>query len=191
MSSKRFLQATRLAGASAIARGALVAALCVLAFAADASAQSRLPGDEYSDKLISVNVREVILEAIDFRDQTAQMSIALDVKNPLPLKLKDFDYRLRLFGLEAISGNYDGEMKLGGKRPLRINLPVTLNLRTIPQIVWSAFKNDGRLKFDLDTAFTLPLFVFEKRFDKKFSGDVPLKSLVDAATLLRASKLGF
>ena len=40
-------------------------------------------------------------------------------------------------------------------------------------------------------AFTLPLFVIEKRFDKSFSGEVPLKTLVDAATLLRASKLGF
>jgi len=191
MSSKRFLQTARLVGASPAARGAFIVALCVFALATSAAAQSRLPGDDYTDKLVSVNVREVILEAIDFRDQTARMSIALDVKNPLPLKLKDFDYRLRLYGLEVITGDYDGEMKLGGKRPLRINLPVRLNLRAIPQIVWSAFRNDGRLKFDLDTAFTLPLFVIEKRFDKKFSGDVPLKSLVDAATLLRASKLGF
>ena len=191
MSSKRILQATRLAGASPAARGAILVALCLFTLAGSAAAQRPLPGDDYTDKLVSVSVREVVLEAIDFRDQTARMSIALDVKNPLPLKLKDFDYRLRLFGLEAISGDYDGEMKLGGKRPLRINLPVRLNLRAIPQIVWSAFRNGGQLKFDLDTAFTLPLFVIEKRFDKKFSGDVPLKSLVDAATLLRASHLGF
>jgi LEA14-like dessication related protein len=191
MSSKRFLQTARLVSASPAARGAIIVALCLFAFAASAAAQSRMPGDDYTDKLVSVNVREVILEAIDFRDQTARMSITLDVKNPLPLKLKDFDYRLRLYGLEAITGDYDGEMKLGGKRPLRINLPVRLNLRAIPQIVWSAFRNGGQLKFDLDTAFTLPLFVIEKRFDKKFSGEVPLKSLVDAATLLRASKLGF
>lgn len=188
--SKRFLPRIRSARSSA-ARSAFILALCLLALATSAAAQNRLPNDDYSDKLISVNVREVILEAIDFRDQTARMSIALDVKNPLPLKLKDFDYRLRVYGLEAISGDYDGEMKLGGKRPLRINLPVRLNLRAIPQIVWSAFKNNGQLKFDLDTAFTLPLFVIEKRFDKKFSGEVPLRSLVDAATLLRASKLGF
>lgn len=191
MSSEPIRQTARCVGISGAARRGLIVALCLFAFAASASAQSRIPNDDYSDKLISVSVREVILEAIDFQDQTARMSIALDVKNPLPLKLKDFDYRLRLYGLEAITGDYDGEMKLGGKRPLRINLPVRLNLRAIPQIIWSAFRNSGRLKFDLDTAFTLPLFVIEKRFDKKFSGDVPLKSLVDAATMLRASKLGF
>jgi hypothetical protein len=191
MSSKRFLPIARRAGAPQVMRAGFIVALYLFAIAANASAQSRIPDDDYSDKLVSVNVREVILEDIDFRDQTARMSIALDLKNPLPLKLKDFDYRLRLYGLEAITGVYDGEMKLGGKRPLHINLPVKLNLRTIPQIVWSAFRNDGRLKFDLDTAFTLPLFVIEKRFDKKFSGEVPLKSLVDAATLLRASRLGF
>lgn len=189
--NKRFLPGMRPFAESSVTRGAFAVVFCLFALATGEAAQSRLPGDGYSDKLISVNVREVILESIDFRDQTARMSIALDVKNPLPLSLKDFDYRLRLYGLEAITGDYDGEMKLGGKRPLRINLPVKLNLRAIPQIVWSAFRNNGQLKFDLDTAFTLPLFVIEKRFDKKFSGEVPLRSLVDAATLLRASKLGF
>lgn len=191
MSSKPGLRGARSAGVSRAARGAFTMAFCLFALAASAAAQSRLPVDDYSDKLVSVGVREVTLEAINFRDQTARMTIALDIKNPLPLKLKDFDYRLRLFGLETIKGSYDGEMKLGGKRPLRIDLPVTLNLRTIPEVVWSAFRNDGRLKFDLDTAFTLPLFVIDKRFDKKFSGAVPLRSLVDAATLLRASRLGF
>lgn len=189
--SKRFLSMIQSVARSSSARGAFAIALCLIALTVSAAAQNRLPGDQYSDKLVSVNVREVILESVDFRDQTARLSIALDVKNPLPLSLKDFDYRLRLYGLEAIKGDYDGEMKLGGKRPLRINLPVRLNLKAIPQIVWSAFRNNGQLKFDLDTAFTLPLFVIEKRFDKRFSGEVPLRSLVDAATLLRASKLGF
>jgi hypothetical protein len=46
------------------------------------------------------------------------------------------------------------------------------------------------LQFDLDTGFTLPLYVFEKRFDQSFSGEVPLKSLVDAASLLRAMRFG-
>ncbi|HXG93752.1 MAG TPA: hypothetical protein VNN73_15515, partial [Blastocatellia bacterium] len=73
----------------------------------------------------------------------------------------------------------------------RVNLPLVVNLRSIPGVVWSAFTNHGRLKFDLDTAFTLPLFVFEKRFDKSFSGEVPLRSVVDAASILRARRLGF
>lgn len=182
MNRKRFLQA---------GQHALCFAVCLMAFSASAAAQRRSPDDPYTSKLIQVDVREVTLESIDFRSQRAQMSIALDIRNPLPIKLKDFDYELRLFGLDVISGNADGEMQLGGKKPARVNLPIELNLRAIPQIVWSAFKNHGRLKFDLDMAFTLPLFVFEKRFDKSFSGEVPLKSLVDAATLFRASQLGF
>jgi LEA14-like dessication related protein len=169
----------------------LLFAVCVVALAANAAAQRRSSSDPYTNKLISVDVREVTLDAIDFRSQLARMTIALDIRNPIPIKLKDFDYELRLFGLEAITGNADGEMQLGGKKPAHVNLPIELNLRAIPQIVWSAFKNRGRLKFDLDTAFTLPLFVIEKRFDKSFSGEVPLKSLVDAATLFRASQLGF
>ena len=143
--------------------------------------------DRYGDRLVDIDLSEVILESIDFRDQTARLSLALEIKNPfIPLRLKDFEYRLRLYGLEAIEGFHDGEMKLGGKGELRVNLPLVVNLRSIPGVIWSAFSNGGRLKFDLDTAFTLPLLVFEKRFDKSFSGEVPLKTLVDAATILRA-----
>jgi LEA14-like dessication related protein len=171
-------------------RGALAIALAAIVFASSAAAQTRRTPTRYTDKLIKFNVSEITLESIDFRNQTAMMGIRLEISNPLPIKLKDFDYSLRLYGLETIAGNYDGEMKLGGKNGSVINLPVEINLRSIPGVIWTAFKNRGRLKFDLDTAFTLPLFVFEKRFDKSFSGEVPLKSLVDAATMLRASRLG-
>ena len=175
-----------------IHQSALAVALGLVMLATTTPAQSRRSTDRYGDKLISIDVSEIVLEAIDFRDQTARMSVGLDITNALiPVSLKDFEYRLRLYGLDAIEGSYDGLMKIGSKRGSRINLPITVNLRSIPQVVWSAFKNRGRISFDLDTAFTLPLFLFEKRFDKSFSGEVPLKTLVDAATLLRASKLGF
>ncbi len=175
-----------------ISQSAVAVALGLIIFAATTPAQSRKSTDRYGEKLISIDVSEIVLEAIDFRDQTARMNVGLDITNALiPISLKDFEYRLRLYGLEAIEGSHDGLMKIGSKRGSRINLPITVNLRSIPQVIWSAFKNRGRISFDLDTAFTLPLFLFEKRFDKSFSGEVPLKTLVDAATLLRASKLGF
>jgi hypothetical protein len=171
---------------------ALAAALFMTVFASSVPAQSRRSSSRYADRLVDINLSEVTLEAIDFRDQSARMNVALDITNALlPISLKDFDYSLRLYGLDLIEGSYDGLMKLGGRNGSRINLPVRVNLRSIPSVVWSAFTNRGRLKFDLDTAFTLPLFVFEKRFDKSFSGEVPLKSLVDAASILRASRLGF
>lgn len=164
--------------------------VCMSVLAASAAAQSRRSPESYADRLVDINLSEITLESIDFRDQTARMSLGLEIKNPLiPLRLKDFEYRLRLFGLETIEGNHDGEMKLGGKGASRIDLPLIVNLRSIPGVVWSAFTNRGRLKFDLDTAFTLPLIVFEKRFDKSFSGEVPLKTLVDAASILRARGL--
>ncbi len=175
-----------------ISRSVAALALGLMVFATSAPAQSRRSTDRYTDKLISINLSEIVLESIDFRDQTARMNIGLDITNALiPISLKDFEYSLRLYGLEAIEGSHDGVMKIGSKRGSRINLPVTVNLRSIPQVLWTAFKNSGRISFDLDTAFTLPLLVFEKRFDKSFSGEVPLKTLVNAATLLRASKLGF
>jgi hypothetical protein len=71
-----------------------------------------------------------------------------------------------------------------------VNLPLTVHLRSIPNVVWSAFTNRGRLRYELDSAFTLPLFITEKRFDQNFSGEVPLRSLVDAASILRARRLG-
>lgn len=172
---------------SIIGRGALLAALCMFVFASNSLGQTAGLPDKYGDKLVDIKVSEVILESIDFRDQKAHISVGLDIKNPfIPLTLKDFEYRLRLFGLDALEGNRDGEMRLGGKDVSRIKLPLTLNLRSIPEVIWAAFTNRGRLKFDLDTAFTIPLYVFEKRFEKSLSGEVPLKTLVDAASILRA-----
>ena len=80
-------------------------------------------------------------------------------------------------------------LKVGGRSSSRVNLPVTVHLRSIPGAVWSAFRNRGRVQYELDAGFTLPLFVTERRFDQSLSGEVPLRTLVDAATILRASRL--
>ena len=166
---------------------AIALALFVAAFASSAAAQSRIPVERLGGKLVNIKVGEITLEAIDFRDQTARLNLGLDVSNGLlPVSLKDFDYRLRLNDQETIEGTHNGTLKIGGRRGSRVNLPVVVNLRSIPSVIWNAFSNRGRVRYQLDTAFTLPLLVFEKRFDKSFDGEVPLRSLVDAATILRA-----
>ena len=165
----------------------LAAAFFVMTLAAGAQAQ-RIPVESLGGRLVKFKVGELTLESVDFRDQTARLNLGLDVSNGLlPVSLKDFDYRLRLNGEETISGVHDGELRVGGRRASRVNLPVTVHLRSIPSAVWSAFRNRGRVQYELDTAFTLPLFVTERRFDQNFSGEVPLRTLVDAATILRAS----
>ena len=166
-----------------------------LALTAGASAQGRIPveriGQQVGGKMIDIKVGEVTLEAINFRDQTARLNLALDISNRLvPVSLKDFDYRLRLNNQDTVGGRYDGTLKVGGRRGAsRVNLPVVVNLRSIPGVVWSAFSNRGRVSYELDAGFTLPLFVTEKRFDQSFSGEVPLRSVVDAASILRARRL--
>lgn len=140
---------------------------------------------------VKLKVSEITLESIDFRNQTASLSVGLDVANGLiPVSLKDFDYRLRLADSDVIEGTHSGTLKVGGRRASRVTLPVTVHLRSIPNVVWSAFSNRGRLRYDLDSAFTLPLIITEKRFDQSFSGEVPLRSLVDAASILRARGIG-
>jgi len=171
----------------------LVAVFVTAGSAAPTQAQMRLPdlgriGDAVN---VQVKVSEITLDSIDFRRQTAKLTVGFDVANGLvPVNLKDFDYRLRLADRDVIDGSHEGTLKIGGRRASRVNLPVTVNLRSIPSVVWSAFTNRGRLKYDLDSAFTLPLFVTEKRFDQSFSGEVPLRSLVDAASILRARRVG-
>ncbi|HEV2764650.1 MAG TPA: LEA type 2 family protein, partial [Pyrinomonadaceae bacterium] len=113
----------------------------------------------------------------------------LDVKNGLlPVSLKDFDYDLRLFGRDFIRGSHDGTLRVGGRRASRVDLPVTVSLREVPGILWSAFRSRGQVEYEMDAGFTLPLFVTERRFDQSFSGEVPLRSLVDAASILRAER---
>jgi hypothetical protein len=169
----------------------LAAVLFVLALAAGAQAQSRSDVGRLGGKLVNIKVGELTLESIDFRDQTARLSLGLDVANGLvPVTLKDFDYRLRLAGQDTIEGTYFGDLKIGGRKGSRVNLPLTVHLRSIPNVVWQAFRNQGRVGYELDSAFTVPLFITEKRFDQSFAGEVPLRSLVDAATILRASRGG-
>ena len=173
----------------------LALALCLLTFASSAAAQGRRStiGD-LGDKLnnfIDVDVSDVTLEAIDFREQTARLSVGLDITNPyIPVRLKDFDYRLSLFDQATIEGRHDGTMKLGGKNGAHVQLPVTLHLRSIPGVLWNAFSNRGNVRYQLETGFSVPLIFFNKRIDKSFAGEVPLKSLVDAASILRARNLG-
>jgi LEA14-like dessication related protein len=171
--------------------GRIFATLFVmLALAAGASAQRRVPIERMGERVVQIKVGEITLESIDFRNQTARLSLALDVANGfVPVSLKDFDYRLRLNGQETIEGYHDGTLRIGGRKSSRVNLPLTVNLRSIPGTVWSAFRNRGQVAYELDTAFTLPLFVMEKRFDQSFAGEVPLRSLVDAASILRASRM--
>ena len=172
---------------------AVVLGIVVVTSDSTAQAQMRLPDlGRVTDAVnVQVKVGEITLESIDFRNQTANLTVGFDVANGLiPVNLKDFDYRLRLADNDIIDGSHRGTLKIGGRRASRVNLPVTVHLRSIPNIVWSAFTNRGRLRYDLDSAFTLPLFVTEKRFDQSFSGEVPLRSLVDAAQILRARRAG-
>ncbi|MBA3248585.1 MAG: LEA type 2 family protein [Pyrinomonadaceae bacterium] len=170
-------------------RVASLAMFCVLAVSASASAQSRRTVEGFGKNLVDIKLGEVTLEAIDFRHQTARLNVGMDISTPIGARLKDFDYRLRLFEQELIEGQHDGTLKLGGQRGSRLNLPVVVNLRSIPGVVWQAFSNRGQVRYDLDAGFTLPLFVFEQRFDRSFSGEVPLKSVVDAASILRARRI--
>jgi len=163
--------------------------LSLLLLAGVASAQGRGAGRIGSD-MVNLRVSEITLQSVDFRDQTARLSLGLDATTPLPVSLKDVDYRLSLFDSEIIEGRQDGSFKIGGRRGSRVDLPVVVNLRSIPGVIWNAFSNRGQVRYQLDTAFTLPLYIFEKRFDKSFDGEVPLRSLVDAATILRARNIG-
>jgi hypothetical protein len=165
-------------------------ALFVAALCAGAQAQGRSTIGRLGGKLVDVKLGELTLESIDFREQTARLNLGLDVSNGLvPVTLKDFDYRLRLAGQDAIDGTYNGNLKIGGRKNSRVNLPVVVHLRSIPGVVWSAFRNQGRVGYELESGFTVPLFVTEKRFDQSFAGEVPLRSLVDAASILRASRM--
>ena len=170
---------------------AVAAALFVLTLAAGAQAQGRSTVERWGGKLVDIKVGELTLESIDFREQTATLSLGLDVANGLvPVTLKDFDYRLRLAGQDAIEGTHYGDLKIGGRKGSRVNLPLTVHLRSIPNVVWSAFRNQGRIDYELDSGFTVPLFITEKHFEQSFAGEVPLRSLVDAASIVRASRGG-
>src|SRR5688572_30957971 len=104
--------------------------LAVLMFGiivSEASAQIRLPdlgqvrlpdlgrvGDAMN---VQLKVEEITLESINFRDQTANLNVGFNVANGLiPVRLKDFDYRLRLGDQDLIEGSHNGTLKVGGRQ---------------------------------------------------------------------------
>src|SRR5215210_5407682 len=134
---------------------ALALLLLVLTLGVAAQAQGRSTVERLGGKLVDVKVGELTLESIDFRDQTARLSLGLEISNSLvPVTLKDFDYSLRLAGQETIEGTYAGALKIGGRKGSRVNLPLVVHLRSIPSVVWSAFRNQGRIEYELDSGFT-------------------------------------
>ena len=178
-------------GGVRVAATVFAVSLFVAAFGVSASAQRRIPVERMGSRLVKIKVGEITLEAIDFRNQTARLNLGLDISNGLlPVSLKDFDYALRLNGEETIEGTHAGTLKVGGRNSSRVDLPLTVHLRSIPNTIWSAFRNRGRVAYELDAGFTLPLFITEQRFDQSFAGEVPLRTLVDAASILRAGNVG-
>lgn len=150
-------------------------------------AQSKASVGGLGKSVVDFKLTEITLESINFQNQTAELNLGLEVSNRLiPITLKDFDYAISLFDRQLIEGTHLGNLKIN--RQSRVNLPVRVHIRSIPDIVWSAFRNRGNINYKMDTGFTLPLFVMERRFDQSFSGEVPLRSLVDAATILRAAR---
>lgn len=170
---------------------ALAVGFVIASTAPSVPAQSRIPVERFGGRLVKMKVGDITLESIDFRNQTAQLNLGLDISNGfIPVSLKDFDYALRLNGQDTIEGTHQGSLKIGGRNSSRVNLPVTVHLRSIPSTIWSAFRNRGLVQYELDAGFTLPLFITEQRFDQSFAGEVPLRTLVDAASILRASNMG-
>lgn len=168
--------------------------LLLAASVQSAAAQSRRSSigglDDRINNFVDVKVSELTLEAINFRDQTARLNLGLDITNPyIPVKLKDFGYRLSLFNQPTIEGQQNGTLRLGGRNGAHVDLPVVVNLRAIPEVLWSAFSNRGNVRYQLDTDFSVPLLFFSKHVNQSFAGEVPLRSLVDAASILRARNL--
>src|SRR5215211_1836703 len=95
---------------------ALAVALFVLTLGVAAQAQGRSPIERWGSKIMDVKVGELTLESIDFRDQTAHLSLGIETNSLVPVTLKDFDYRLRLAGHDAVEGTYGGALKIGGRR---------------------------------------------------------------------------
>src|SRR3712207_9181630 len=69
---------------------ALALAFFVAALGVAAQAQGRVDVGRLGGSLVKLKVGELTLESIDFRDQTARLSLGLDVSNGLvPVTLKD------------------------------------------------------------------------------------------------------
>jgi LEA14-like dessication related protein len=145
--------------------------------------QASAPAQEV--KPLEANKPQVVLKDINFDKfdlwkKTVEMIAVVEIKSPgVALKLRDVNYKLKLNDNPVAEGQYEQDVELPATGETEIKLPFTLDLTSLPGVTWDMITESFTLRYEIETAFTIPLFAALNHTQKtSFKGDLPLGEAV-------------
>ena len=136
------------------------------------------------EKKPTLQLQGVSIKAIDWRNQTAETTLSIAVKNPGPaLKVKDLRYRFKLNEKQAAQGKYEKVIQLPAESTTTVDLPCSVDLSALPGVAWAVVADGFDVHYQLDTEFTVPLFgSLSPKVKTSIGGDLSLARTVTGWT---------
>jgi LEA14-like dessication related protein len=152
-------------------------AVAVILFALGPAAQAQ-------EKKPAVSLKGVSVEGVDWSKRTAETRLSIEVENAGPaFKLKDLSYRLKLNDKQAGEGKYEQEITVPAGSSTTFDLPCSVDLSAVPGIAWGIIAGGFDVHYELETEFTLPVFLaLNPRIKTAIGGDLSLASTVSGWT---------
>lgn len=124
------------------------------------------------------------IEHVDWAKGTADTKLHLEIENAGPaFKIKDLSYTLKLNDKQAATGKYDRDVVVPAHSSATFELPVTVDLTTLPGVAWKIISGGFEIRYELETEFTLPIFPsLNPRIKKSIGGNFSLEATVSGWT---------
>ena len=129
-----------------------------------------------------VELKSVKVNGADLQKRTADATVSVEITNPHGgFRIKDVKYRLKVNGEQAAEGKYISEIRVPEGATVTIDVPLTVSLAALPSVGWSTLIDGFMLRYEIETEFTVPVFMFINRKVKTiFTGEMPVKNLLSA-----------
>lgn len=129
-----------------------------------------------------VELKSVKVNGVDIQKRTADATVSVEIANPQGgFKIKDVKYRLKVNGEYAAEGKYINEIHVPEGATVTIDVPLTVSLTALPAIGWNTLTDGFMLRYEIETEFTVPVFMFITRKVKTtFTGEMPVKNLLSS-----------
>jgi LEA14-like dessication related protein len=136
------------------------------------------------DKKPDVHLKGVSVKGIDWSNRTADAELSISIDNPGPaFELRDLSYRLTLNTRQAAEGKYPNSIKVAAHSSTTVDLPCSVDLTALPGVAWGIIAGGFDVHYELETAFTVPLFPsFNPRIKSTIGGDLSLAGTVSGWT---------
>jgi LEA14-like dessication related protein len=130
------------------------------------------------DKKLQVALKGVDLTRIYLSTHSADATVGVVIDNPgSGFKVKNLRYRLKLNGDYVAEGQHKEEIEVRKASVTTVEMPVTIDLLAIPGVTWRSISGGFKLRYDVETEFSVPVFAFyNHKVKTTFSGEVPLST---------------